>query len=337
MYELISANLLSPVVLAFGLGILAALAKSDLRVPEAVTTALAIYLLLGIGLKGGVALGTTPFSTLWPPLAATLALGVVTPCTSYVCLRRLGRFSAVDAAALAAHYGSTSVVTFMAAITYLERQGTAVEGFLPSLVAVLEVPAIVVALLLVHGRRDHRPPLAADGGAPEATHPREGGVSAAVREVLASKSVLLLIGGVVIGFLSGQQGFERVAPFFVTPFQGVLVIFLLEMGILAGKRLADLRQAGVFLAGFGVLAPIAHGALGVLAGHWAGLSTGGATALGTLAASASYIAAPAAVRVALPEANPSYYLTAALAVTFPFNLTLGIPLYAQLAAWISGG
>lgn len=349
MIELIAANLLSPVVLAFGLGILAALAKSDLRVPEAVTTALAIYLLLGIGLKGGVALGSTPFATLLPSLVATLALGLLTPCTSYVALRRLGRFSPVDAAALAAHYGSTSVVTFMAALSYLDRRALAVEGFLPSLVAVLEVPAIVVALLLVHGQRRRgpvtaespSPPMAATGSTGVAAADDHGvaadtgrGVGAALREVLASKSVLLLIGGVIIGFLSGQQGFDRVAPFFAAPFQGVLVIFLLEMGVLAGKRLGDLRQVGAFLVGFGIAAPILHGALGVYWGHLAGLSIGGATALGTLAASASYIAAPAAVRVALPEANPSYYLTAALAITFPFNLTLGIPLYATFAAWL---
>jgi hypothetical protein len=183
----------------------------------------------------------------------------------------------------------------------------------------LEVPAIVIALLIA--RRNL-------GG---------GSLGEAVREILAGKSILLLVGGSLIGYLSGPDGLKQVAPVFVDPFRGVLVLFLLELGMVAAKRLRDLRKVGVFLIGFGIVMPLVHGALGVWLGSLAGMSVGGAMVLGTMAASASYIAAPAAVRIALPQANPSYYLTASLGITFPFNLTLGIPLYFALSRWLHGG
>ena len=213
---------------------------------------------------------------------------------------------------MAAHYGSVSAVTFIAAQSFVEAAGLAGEAFLPALVALLEVPAIVIALLLV----------------------RSGAWQVALREVLSSRSIILLIGGLTIGYIAGPQGFAPVEPFFVGGFKGALTLFLLEMGLVAARRLRDLRQVGSVLLGFGVIMPIAHGALGVFLGSWVGLSVGGSAVLGAMAASASYIAAPAAVRLALPGANPSYYLTASLGITFPFNLTLGIPLYLALARWI---
>jgi hypothetical protein len=225
----------------------------------------------------------------------------------------------VNAAALAAHYGSVSAVTFIAATAFMQAARQPVEGFLPTLVAILEVPAIVIALLIA--RRNL-------GG---------GSLGEAVREILAGKSILLLVGGSLIGYLSGPDGLKQVAPVFVDPFRGVLVLFLLELGMVAAKRLRDLRKVGVFLIGFGIVMPLVHGALGVWLGSLAGMSVGGAMVLGTMAASASYIAAPAAVRIALPQANPSYYLTASLGITFPFNLTLGIPLYFALSRWLHGG
>lgn len=314
--ELLQINLLSPVVLAFVLGIVATLIHSDLRFPQDLYTGLSIYLLLAIGLKGGVELAAAPLSSLWRPILATLLLGCLTPLLCFAVLRRFGRFSVVDAAALAAHYGSVSVVTFLATLAFLEALGIATEGFLPALVALLEVPAIFIALALA--KRDRL----------------DGAWKVVVSEVIASKSIVLLLGGLVIGALVGKTGFAKVEPFFVAPFQGVLMLFLLELGMVAARRLRDLRVAGGFLVVFALGMPPVLGALGVLAGWASGLSLGGATVLGALAASASYIAAPAAVRVALPEANPGYYLTASLAITFPFNLSLGIPLYHEMASWL---
>ena len=315
--ELLRLNLLSPVVLAFALGLLAVLVRSDLRLPEELYTVLSIYLLFAIGLKGGAELSVTPLEKLWAPALVTLVLGVVIPLLGYAVLRRLGRFSIVDAAALAAHYGSVSAVTFTAAMTALKDTG--VEGFMPALVAILEVPAILIALTLARSRL---------GG---------GGSMAEVwRELLVGRSLFVLIGGVMIGVLSGKRGLEEVAPFFVDPFKGALVLFMLEMGMVAAARLRDLRRVGAFLVGFGILMPLVQGALGVTLGTLAGLSVGGAAVLGVMAASASYIAAPAAVRIALPQANPAYYLGASLGVTFPFNLSLGIPYCYALSRLLHG-
>jgi uncharacterized protein len=318
-FELVQLNLLSPIVLAFVLGMTATLVRSDLKFPDELYTALSIYLLLAIGLKGGAALSETRLAELWAPALVTLGLGVTVPLWSYAILRRLGRFSVFDAAALAAHYGSVSAVTFIAAMSFLQALQVPFEGFMPTLVAILEVPAIVVALVIARMRGGGR-----------------GSWGAVLHEIFAGKSILLLLGGLLIGWIAGVPGLAKVAPLFVDLFQGVLMLFLLEMGMVAARRFGDLRRVGPFLLGFGMVMPVLHGALGVWLGTLAGLSVGGATVLGVLAASASYIAAPAAVRIALPQANPSYYLTASLAVTFPFNLTVGIPLYYAIAQWVGG-
>ena len=320
--DLAAANLLSPLLLCFALGALAVLLRSDLRLPEPVFNALSIYLMLAIGLKGGVELSRLPPSAFLLPGLAALGLGVVIPLWCYALLRRVGRFGAADAAAIAAHYGSVSAVTFVAAIAYLDAARTPYEGYAPALLAIMEVPAIVVAFALARAGG------ALGGG---------GTAGEAVREILSGKSVLLLAGGLLIGAVVGEAGYARVKPLFSDLFQGALCLFLLELGILAAGRLGDFRRVGPFLAVFAVAMPMLHGALGVAVGHAIGLSVGGMTVLGTLAASASYIAAPAAVRLALPQANPGYYLTASLAITFPFNLTLGLPLYNALARWIAGG
>ncbi|GAB4439694.1 MAG: sodium-dependent bicarbonate transport family permease [Chloroflexi bacterium OHK40] len=312
--EVVRINLFSPMVLAFVLGILATSLGSDLRFPEELYTGLSIYLLLAIGLKGGVELAETSLASFWAPALMTLALGIGIPLIAYVILRRLGRFEVADAAAIAAHYGSVSAVTFAAVQTFLQAVAIPYEGFMPTLVALLEVPAILVALLVAR--------LATGGG---------DGWGAVIRELLIGKSILLLLGGLAIGALTGKAGFAQVEPLFVGLFRGALTLFLLEMGMVAARRLRDLRRVGRFLIGFGVLMPLANGLIGIWLGSLAGLSQGGAIVLGTLAASASYIAAPAAVRIALPQANPSYYLTASLGITFPFNLAIGIPLYYALS------
>jgi uncharacterized protein len=199
--------------------------------------------------------------------------------------------------------------------------GVEAEGFMPTLVAVLEVPAIVVALVIARMRM---------GGG-------RGSWGSVLHEVLAGRSVILLLGGLAIGYLSGWEGLQTVSPLFVDLFQGALTLFLLEMGMVAARRLRDFARTGPQLVAFGILLPIFNGAVGVWLGTQAGLSVGGATVFGVMTASASYIAAPAAVRIALPEANPGIYLTASLAITFPFNLTVGIPLYYAIARMIQGG
>lgn len=284
--------------------------RSDLRLPQGLHAVLSVYLLFAIGLRGGAELG---HATVLAPVAGALLLALVTPLTAFAVLCALGRFDVVNAAAVAAHYGSVSAVTFTASLAFLAAVGVAHEPFLPALVAVMEVPGIVVALMLAW------------------TGQPSGGAARALRGILTGKSVLLLAGGLAIGAICGRAGMAPVEPFFVTPFNGVLTLFLLEMGLVAGDRLRGLGRRGAFLVGFGVVVPIAHGALGVLVGCLTGLSLGGATVLGAITASASHIAAPAAVRVALPGADPGLYLTASIAVTFPFNLTVGIPLYHHMA------
>jgi hypothetical protein len=313
------ANLLSPIVLAFVLGVIASLIRSDLEFPEALYSALSIYLLFAIGLKGGVALSKTAPAEFITPALATLFLGLLTPLIAYLILRYVGAFDGINAAAIAAHYGSVSAVTFIAAQTFSQIKGYANEGFLPALVAILEVPAIILALMLA------RIGTSLVGSWKEALH-----------EVITGRSIVLLLGGLFIGLIVGEKGIAPISPFFIHGFQGALTLFLLEMGLVAARRLRTLKSVGPFLIAFGILVPILHGALGTWLGLQVGLSIGGAAILGTLASSASYIAAPAAVRIGLPEANPTYYLTAALGITFPFNLTLGIPIYFAFSAWLGG-
>jgi hypothetical protein len=312
--DLVRDNLLSPMVLAFALGLFAQLVRSDLRLPPALYTTLSIYLLFAIGLKGGVALAETRLADLWPSLVATLLLGIVTPVIAYAAARFLGRLNTADSAALAAHYGSVSAVTFIAALTFAQRKFPETETFLPALVAVLELPAILIATLIAKRK----------GGG--------GSLQPVVRELITGKTIILLAGGLIIGAVSGTKGVEQVTPLFGDLFKGALTIFLLEMGLLAGEQLHALRHRALFLLSFGTVLPIINGALGVIVGTYAGLSPGGAGVLGAMVGSASYIAAPAAVRIAIPEANPTIFLTAALGITFPFNLTVGIPLYLEIAS-----
>ncbi len=308
-------TLTSPAVLAFLLGVLAAVLRSDVRLPDAVHTALSSYLLLAIGLKGGAGLREAGLAEVAVPVLAAAALGVVTPLLAWAGLRLLTRLGPVDRAAVTAHYGSTSLVTFTAAVALLEAQDEPYEAYAATLLAVLEVPGIVVGLLLAGG----------------ATAAAGASRSEALREVVTGRSILLLTGGLAIGAIAQPEAYDAVAPLFVVLFPGVLVLFLLDLGVLAGRRLRDVPAAGPGLVAAAVVVPLVNGTLGVLVGTALGLSPGGAALLGVLTGSASYIAAPAAVRLALPQANPAYYLTTSLGITFPFNLVVGIPLYLALA------
>jgi hypothetical protein len=310
-------NLTSAPVLAFALGLLAAAVKTDLRLPEPIYQGISIYLLLGIGIKGGVALSNAEFAEVGMPILGTLLLGVTIPVLAFFILKFMKKLSVVDRGALAAHYGSTSLVTFTAAIIFYESISISVEGYLTTLLAILEIPGIIVGLMLAsRGLR------------------REVSWGESLREILTGRSIFLLAGGLAIGFLTKSTGFARIEDFFVVLFPGVLTLFLLELGIVAGRRLSDLKSAGFGLVIFGIGFPLLAGTLGVLTGHLTGLSLGGAATLGVLSASASYIAAPAAVRLALPEASPGIYLTASLGITFPFNLTLGIPIMLELSRFL---
>lgn len=313
---LLKDNLLSPIVLSFALGLTAQRVKSDLKIPEAVSQILSIFLLIAIGLKGGSAAAKASQGLL-PAALAGLTMAMIIPFTAYLIARTLGRFSVDDSASLAAHYGSTSAVTFLAALAFLESAKEPVEGFMPAILALMEIPAIAVALML-HRRftGDSLP------------------IGKALGHVLASKSLLLLMGGFVIGYASAPMAMKEVSPFFVDPFKGVLCLFLLDLGMAAGARLDDLKPRWKFLLPFAILLPLAGGILGAWLGRMVGLGVGGATALGVLSASASYIAAPAAVRIAIPGANPSLGIASALAVTFPFNLLVGLPTYYLVARHI---
>jgi len=315
--SLIVDNLLSPILLAFGLGIFARLVRSDLEISDSLYSALSIYLLLAIGLKGGVAISETPFQSLVGPICITLLVGVITPLVAFFVLRAILRLSLQDSAGVAAHYGSVSAVTFLAALSFLDAQGQSYEGFLPALMAILEVPGIAVGLLLYQLLQE-----------------KGKSLRKAAKEILFGKSLLLLIGGLIIGAISGKEKFTTLEPVFVEPFQGTLFVFLLALGLQCGQRLGDVRRAGPKLIAFATVIPVLHATLGIWLGQLAGLSLGGAMVLGVLSGSASYIAAPAAVRIAIPKASPALYLTCSLAITFPFNIAFGIPLYFKFASWL---
>ncbi len=319
IWEVALQNLTSPPVLAFALGLLAVAVKSDLRLPESVYQALSIYLLLGIGIKGGVALSQSSFDEIWLPILGALILGLLTPWLAFKFLGFATKLDTVNRGAVAAHYGSTSLVTFTAALIFLEAQQVSVEGYVTTLLAIMEIPGIIVGLML------------ASKGLGRAVNWKDS-----LTEVLTARSIVLLAGGLFLGLVTGTSGYARIEPFFGALFTGVLTLFLLEMGIVAGRRIPDIKSAGIGLIGVSIAFPIIAGSLGVLTGHLTGMGIGGSAVLGVLTASASYIAAPAAVRLALPEASPGIYLTASLGITFPFNLIVGIPLLVTLSGLIEG-
>lgn len=311
-------NLLDPVVLFFILGLGAGLLKSDLKIPEALYETLSLYLLLAIGLKGGIQLARVNLSEVLIPLSAPIMLGILIPLIAYAILHYAGRFSVPNSAAIAAHYGSVSAVTFAFVLEYLDNLQVGYEQYVTVILVLMEVPAILVAIAIVRLKIN-------DG---------KFSLGKLAHEVFLGKSVYLLLGGMLIGLLSDQGRMAPIKMIFLDPFKGVLAFFLLEMGIVASRRLRDLKSVGGFLIGFGIGMPLLSAVLATLVGRWVGLSFGGTVVLSTLAASASYIAAPAAMRIAVPQANPTLYLTAALGITFPFNITVGIPLYYQMTRWL---
>jgi hypothetical protein len=319
--SLAAENLISPIILCFILGVIASLARSDLSIPEAVAKGMSIYLLFAIGFKGGVAVSSHGIdSTLLLSLFAGLTLSFTLPFVAFMLLRVITGLNKTDAAAVSAHYGSISIVTFLAGTSILEGRLIDSEGYLVAVAAVMEAPAILSALWLVaRGNNNNRidPEL--------------------LREILLNGSIVLLVGSFAIGAITGEQGLAEISSFIVSPFKGVLCLFLLDMGLIAGRGLRSMRGViGINTIIFAILMPLIGSAIGLVFGILIGLSLGGVVLLMVLAASASYIAVPAAMRVALPEANPAIYLTLSLGITFPFNLTLGIPIYLAVAQLAMG-
>ena len=325
LFQLAIGNLVSPMVLFFALGVTAGCLKSDLTVPEAISKGLSLYLMLAIGFKGGVELATNGVTgTVMVALLVALVLSFGLPVIAYALLRAATRLDIPNAAAISAHYGSVSIVTFVAATGFLGYRGIPYEGYVVAMLALMETPAIVTGLLLAHrteavGLTASRAPLFSKEVA---------------REVFLSGSVVLLVGSFAIGWITGDKGMTVMAPAIVDPFKAVLAVFLLDMGLLVGRRLRDFRAVGWSVVAFGLYMPLIGGMIGLLAARVIGLSLGGMTLVAVLAASASYIVVPAAMRISLPQANPSIYVTLTLAVTFPFNLIVGIPLYHAAAQLI---
>ncbi|HEY8531743.1 MAG TPA: sodium-dependent bicarbonate transport family permease, partial [Limnochorda sp.] len=317
-------NLLSPMILFFALGLVAGSLRSELVVPKGLVAAASLYLLMAIGFRGGAELAQEGLSGRFVATAgAGLLLGlVVLPCTAFAILTKLGQLDPVNAGAIASHYGSISVVTFVTAAGFLFRQGLSHEGFMTAVMALMEAPGVIGGILLA--RRYGRQPGESAAGT----------TRAAVRETLLGGGPTVLAGSLVVGMLAGDEGRRLMEPFVTELFPGALSLFLLEMGLTAGRQVGEFLRVGRFLAAFGVAMPLIGGSLGALLGSLIGLSVGGTTLFAALAASASYIAAPAAVRLALPQANPALAITLALGVTFPFNVLLGIPLYHTLASWL---
>lgn len=306
---------MDPIVLFFLLGLTAGLLRSELRLPPAIYEFLSILLLLAIGLKGGVELAKQPFATMVPQMLAVLLMGLVLPLIAYPALKLVGRFKRADAASIAAHYGSVSVGTYAVAVAYLGYREIAFEEYLPVFLVVLEVPAIIVGIILARGvTRDTR-------------------WKALSHEVLLGKSIVLLLGGLMIGWIAGPENISPIEPLFFDLFKGILALFLLEMGLIAASQMSSLRKYGAFLIVYGITMPLFSALVGTWLSTVLGLSVGGTVLLATLAASASYIAVPAAMRISVPEANPTLSLTASLGITFPFNILIGIPLYLTLAEW----
>ncbi|MEY4668051.1 MAG: hypothetical protein RL518_750 [Pseudomonadota bacterium] len=323
----VASNLLNPATLSFCLGAVARFVRSDLAIPKDISSAISVFLLFSIGLKGGHELSQASLSGVVGPALATLLLGVLTPIVAFLLLRLMGRLSVVDSAAIAAHYGSVSVVTYIAAEGFVSAMVSQrpemkpLEGYMPTLVALLESPGITVALLL---------------GVLMGPYAQGRSTASLLHEVITGRTMFLLVGGLILGSAMGTKNWESIALFFDprgAMFRGLLCIFLLEMGISAASRFREVRSIGIFMLGVGIILPVINAVLGVGLGQLSGLSVGGTAVLATMAASASYIAAPAAVRASLPDANPAYYLTLSLAITFPFNIIIGIPLYFSVADW----
>jgi hypothetical protein len=324
LLHVMSQNLLTPAVLFFILGISAGFFKSDLEIPSSISRYLSIYLMMAIGFKGGVAIAnTTEFgSDVIGAIFAGVVIGFLQPFLGYFLLKKTTKLDSATAAAVAAHYGSISMVTFATAAAFLKVNEVFYAGYIVAILALMEAPAILSGLFIAHKAN------------PKTKHVNEEKKLA--KEIFTNGAILLLFGSFIIGWLTGQSGMDKMEGFLVTPFQGLLALFLLDMGLLVAKNLHHLKNFTLPLALFGIYMPLIGAATGLGTSYMLGLDVGTGTLFTVLCASASYIAVPAAMRLALPEAKAAIYIPLSLAITFPFNVVFGIPLYYTLAGKILG-
>ena len=339
--ELIQSNLLTPIVLFFLFGIIAARIKSDLKIPDAISEFLPIYLLAAIGLHGGIEMRNTGFETMLLPMIVAIGLSLLFTLNHYQILRRLGKFNLFDSYALASTYGAVGAVTFSVGLSFIQNQGVTSEGYLAAILAVLEPVAFILAIFLTNMAvsKQTKTRKQSMGNLESMESELEMGIKETktnlkqvLHESITGKAIVILLGSIIIGYIIGEKGFESISIVFEDLFVGAIVIFLIEMGIIAGQRLDDIKKVGTFLIAFSIILPTFNGVIGVLVATVLGLSLGGSVMFGLLLASASFIAAPAVLRHAIPQAKPSLYITSALGITFPYNIIVLLPIMFMVSS-----
>ena len=331
--QLIQSNLLTPIILFFLFGIIAARIKSDLKIPEAISEFLPIYLLAAIGLHGGIEMRNTGFENMLIPMLVAISLSLLFTLNHYQILRKLGKFNIFDSYALASTYGAVGAVTFSVGLSFLKNQGVSSEGYLAAILAILEPVAFILAIFLTNMAVSKQIRTKKQSFTDDDTSNIDLGLqesktklSQVLHESITGKAIVILLGSIVIGYIIGEDGFDSIRIVFDEMFTGAIVIFMIEMGIIAGQRLDDIKKVGIFLTAFAVIMPTFNGIIGVLVATGLGLSLGGSVMFGLLLASASFIAAPAVLRHAIPQAKPSLYITSALGITFPYNIIVLLPI-----------
>tara|TARA_B110001454_G_scaffold82374_1_gene79188 strand:+ start:3812 stop:4894 length:1083 start_codon:yes stop_codon:yes gene_type:complete len=339
--QLIQSNLLTPIILFFLFGIIAARIKSDLKIPEAISEFLPIYLLAAIGLHGGIEMRNTGFENMLIPMLVAIGLSLLFTLNHYQILRRLGKFNIFDSYALASTYGAVGAVTFSVGLSFLKNQGVSSEGYLAAILAVLEPVAFILAIFLTNMAVSKQIRAKKQSVIGDASSDIDVGLnqtktklSQVLHESITGKAIVILLGSIVIGYIIGESGFDSIRIVFDEMFTGAIVIFMIEMGIIAGQRLDDIKKVGIFLIAFAIIMPTFNGIIGVLVATVMGLSLGGAVMFGLLLASASFIAAPAVLRHAIPQAKPSLYITSALGITFPYNIIVLLPIMFTISTLV---
>jgi len=340
--QLIQSNLLTPIILFFLFGIIAARIKSDLKIPEAISEFLPIYLLAAIGLHGGIEMRNTGVENMLMPMFVAISLSLLFTLNHYQILRRLGKFNLFDSYALASTYGAVGAVTFSVGLSFLKNQGVTSEGYLAAILAVLEPVAFILAIFLTNMAvskqiKTKKKSFTSDDSSDDVEAQNKTKLSQVLHESITGKAIVILLGSIIIGYIIGKEGFSSIKIVFDEMFTGAIVIFMIEMGIIAGQRLDDIKKVGLFLTAFAVIMPTFNGIIGVLVASVMGLSLGGAVMFGLLLASASFIAAPAVLRHAIPQAKPSLYITSALGITFPYNIIVLLPVMFTISSILHTG
>ncbi|MDH3192474.1 MAG: sodium-dependent bicarbonate transport family permease [Nitrosopumilus sp.] len=340
--QLIQSNLLTPIVLFFLFGIIAARIKSDLKIPDAISEFLPIYLLAAIGLHGGIEMRNTGFEVMLLPMLIAIVLSLLFTLNHYQILRRLGKFNLFDSYALASTYGAVGAVTFSVGLSFLKNQGVTSEGYLAAILAVLEPVAFILAIFLtniavskqIKAKKESLGKIKTESEFEMGISETKTNLKQVLHESITGKAIVILLGSIIIGYVIGEEGFSSISIVFDELFTGAIVIFLIEMGIIAGQRLDDIKKVGIFLTTFAIIMPTFNGIIGVLVATVLGLSLGGAVMFGLLLASASFIAAPAVLRHAIPQAKPSLYITSALGITFPYNIIVLLPIMFMVSSLV---